>query len=264
MIPNHIQAKSSSLSFLKIHKKFSDSKYGRKLGNNIRYSRYKPQKISNQKWEKILGDDVNNLRHMLYTYYLARDYLKLIQLRLEEYELVLFAALTHDWGEAVVGDVIGYRKDKSIEIEEIRHFRIIFKEIVGNEFEEDFLDQISDIIIFNKYNRLSSIFNSIERVGYLLTAIRSWKQSKRNRYGLRKQLQWLTSSVLISEIPPIIKYTKMYKPVKYYFDRNYNVIKDAFENMPEEIFQMYDKGEKEVFEERYYENKKLFKKYTKK
>ena len=58
-----VKVKSDNQLFLNLHQQISASDYGKKLMKEVRYSRYKPENITNSEWEKLLGEDVNNLKH---------------------------------------------------------------------------------------------------------------------------------------------------------------------------------------------------------
>ncbi len=59
--------------FLDIHLSFAETIHGQKLAENVRYERYKPDDVTNQRWVELLGADVNNLTHLTLTYGLTRS-----------------------------------------------------------------------------------------------------------------------------------------------------------------------------------------------
>ncbi|MBP9758271.1 hypothetical protein KBD45_01140 [Candidatus Dojkabacteria bacterium] len=113
---------------------FANSKYGQKLANVVRYERYNPTNVTNKKWGEIFGDEVNNLKHMREIYNFSCKYLaKSTQLSKDEIDQLLLAAVSHDWGEAIIGDISYQFKNQDSEINEKIGFNQIIKEIIDDE-----------------------------------------------------------------------------------------------------------------------------------
>lgn len=152
-----------------IHQKFSTSEYGQKLEQNIRFGDFKPEYIPNSLWEYLLGDDVNNLRHMPHTLEITR--------RFQRYhriggELLRLTAISHDWGEAVVGDVaLPDKQIAGVDMNEIIAYNRIASEIVP---EED-LSLVPSVIWGD--HELSETFNAIEYIGYCQTGLRAGRMA---------------------------------------------------------------------------------------
>lgn len=147
---------------------FANSDYGRILENNIRFGDFKPEYISNQIWEQLLGDDVNNLRHMQDTYKLTRRFMRAGDIGSE---LLKLTAITHDWGEAIVGDIALPDKEANpdLSITEAEAFRAIAKELLGHD--SYILDEVPDVLWGE--HELSEPFRVIEFIGYCRTGIRA-------------------------------------------------------------------------------------------
>jgi hypothetical protein len=62
-----------AIEFLGIHQSFAATELGAKLAANVRYAIYKPTEVTNERWEALLGADVNNLAHLSLTYGLAKS-----------------------------------------------------------------------------------------------------------------------------------------------------------------------------------------------
>lgn len=263
-IPDGIESGSKKVEFGKIHRDFSSTEFGHKLADNIRYERYKPDITTNQEWEKILGVDVNNLKHLKLSYGLARQFIRYSTetpsisinkdlseeaLNTKEQEDLLLAAIVHDWAEAIVGDTSYDLKSK---IQEDKEYEELKKMTHGmfNEGDDELLNRIHfviDTVIKDTNTKLGKMFNAIERIGYLRTALRSWRESKQAEPALelQKGLHWLTSNVLSGQITKLLEYSKIYNPVKVFLKENRELINDAFNNLPDEVFKNYKPEEVE-------------------
>ncbi|MBI5422239.1 hypothetical protein HZA44_03855 [Candidatus Peregrinibacteria bacterium] len=66
----------NEIEFLDLHRRFAETPMGQALATKARYDRYRPDSIPPAEWERLLGRDVNNLKHMELTYELAQTFLK--------------------------------------------------------------------------------------------------------------------------------------------------------------------------------------------
>src|SRR6185503_14610721 len=152
-----------------LHDRFAKSVWGETLEQNIRFGDFKPSYIDNDLWEYLLGDDVNNLRHMPYTAELAKQ--------LARYEriggsLLELTAITHDWGEAIVGDVA--LPDKIADGQDERELSAYWQ--IANHIAPDYdLSQVPEVVWGE--HELSEPFNAVEYMGYCQTGIRAGKMA---------------------------------------------------------------------------------------
>lgn len=151
-----------------LHQLFAESDYGWALSREIRFGDFKPDYISNQLWESLLGDDVNNLRHMPNTLEITKRFQRYNKLG---GQLLRLTAITHDWGEAVVGDVSLPDKElQGVDTQEVEAYKKIAWELVGEE-----LDEVPDVIWGE--HELSEPFNVIEYIGYCQTGLRAGRMA---------------------------------------------------------------------------------------
>lgn len=182
------------MSEYELNRRFSDSDYGLKLEENVRFGDFKPDYIDNDIWEYLLGDDVNNLRHMAYTYELTKRFAQAERIG---NELLKLTAITHDWGEAVVGDVALPDKDLSGPDEaEANAYRQIAYEIAP-DYD---LSQVPEVLWGE--HELTEPFNAIEYMGYCQTGLRAGRMACLLAGGLidlsipRKQIDGLLGGLL--------------------------------------------------------------------
>lgn len=255
-------------SFDKIFEYFSNTKYGQNLASEIRYKRYNldTDNVSNKDWQRLLGIDVNNLKHMPLTYGLGRSFLKHldIQFSAPDQENFLLACNLHDIAEAVKKDITFGSKTKTDDEEEIKLLHQMSANIFSNfPGLNDRLDYVVDTIIGDHNSELGKPFNAVERLGYLRTGLRAFGVISELKGKQKEGLEWLTTDVLLNQIPTLIEYSKIYRPVDLFLKSQKDLISEAFETLPESVFKYYDgdsekKGdEKEsVKKEKQYQNAK--------
>src|SRR5690348_9689172 len=88
-----------------LYSTFAESHYGETLEAKTRFDVFKPDWATTELWCDVLGDDVNNLRHMAHTARIAEAFAQGEDLSTDTTDLLLKTAATHDWGEAIIGDI---------------------------------------------------------------------------------------------------------------------------------------------------------------
>lgn len=151
-----------------------------------RFSHHDPNNlVGSDRYIEILGADVDPTKHMSRTLTITNSFVRqhnalcainavLVPISDDESRLLQLAAITHDWGETIVGDVKYDLKTDEDEKQEIQAYGTIIAENSGTdeELDEETEDALVSII-FDPETKLGKIFNTIERVGYLLTALRA-------------------------------------------------------------------------------------------
>lgn len=255
-LPFNIESEESEVNFGKILQIFADSKYGRKLKGELRYDRYRPQALPKEEWQKLLGADVNNLKHLDVTYGLARQFLIYLQnsdkekLTDEEQETILLAAIIHDWGEAIIGDITYEKKTRSDEENEYRQIACIINDIFIKDHPQ-LAKRLNDALrqaVIGEGSKLGKIFGAIERVGFYRTAIKAWQESRNDSRDadLKSRLQWLTQNVFSNVTTDMVADAKAYPSVNTFLEKNREMINQAFNNMPSEIYEFYPPEEKKL------------------
>ena len=251
-IPSGIKSGLEKIDFSQIHRDFSQTKYGNILSQNIRWARYKPENMTNEKWVKLLGADANNLEHLKLTYGTTRAFIKYSSketpLTTEEQEDLLLAATVHDWGEAIIGDINYDLKTPQDEIRELEELEKMVKEMYGEKNSQlsSRVDTVINNIINGHNTKLGKMFNAIERIGYLRTALHVWKKTTGEiSTELKRNLDWISCNVLLGSLTQLMEYSKTYPPVALYLKENKEIITDIFNNLPEESFLKYDPKEVE-------------------
>lgn len=207
---------------LQIHRRIENSPYGDMLENRIRFGDFKPPQSSNDIWEEVLGDDVNNLRHHLDTLELTRKFTTYHRLGgVAAKETLLLTAITHDWGEVVVGDVALPDKEiAGVDEKEVRAHRMITSELIP-EYDTERVRQI----LWGE-DELSEPFNAIEYVGYCRTGLRAGKMAcliaqnvvklellRKDKDALVGGLLALNKMVELKNYPTLSKYVDKYPSI---------------------------------------------------
>ena len=211
-----------------LHERFRKSDYGRHLEEQTRFNDFKPEWVGAELWCDTLGDDVNNLRHMPYTKGLAWEFCAQNRETKDTTRLLGLAAITHDWGEAVVGDIAMPSKTASDEDKEMVAWLDIAEDLLGIRGRE--LGAAVMPIIFGKGTELADRFRAIEYIGYTKTALKARHQADMLSFGVktiestRTEKEQLIGGLLslhraveLHTIPTVAEYSKKYEGVRYMF-----------------------------------------------
>lgn len=150
---------------------FAESKHGKELETKTRFSDFKPEWVSTELWCKLLGDDVNNLRHMQHTKRIAEMFCDAEGVDDRTRETLLLTAETHDWGEAIIGDISLVRKTKDDESREEVAYRQIAEELLGYGHGNYVADRVWSVL--RKEEQAGEMFHAIEYIGYCTSGLRS-------------------------------------------------------------------------------------------
>lgn len=233
--------------FLDLYNHFASTDYGKKLSSEIRFERYKPEYVSNDSWEELLGPDVNNLKHALEIYDISKKFFE-VQPAIfseEQRELAYLAAIVHDWGEAVVGDFTFDDRNDERKGEEKKILEKIGSKILKNFGDKHLLDKFYlflEKIFYNTMTEEGKTFDAIERIGHMKTGLKAWTIGKRcdkKDINLALRLHWLAGNVLYNQIPTLLNAKEFYFYVGDYLEKNKKIISEAFENHRDEGFSFY-------------------------
>lgn len=150
---------------------FAESKYGKELEQRTRFSDFKPEWVSTELWCKLLGDDVNNLRHMQHTRRIAEMFCDKEGISGYTKELLLETATTHDWGEAIIGDISLVKKTADDETREEVAYRAIAEYLLGYAEGNLLADKVWSVL--KKENEAGEMFHAIEYIGYCTSGLRA-------------------------------------------------------------------------------------------
>lgn len=197
-----------AIDYLGIHEAFAESEYGVTLAANVRYAKYKPAEMANERWEELLGPDVNNLAHLADTYHLAADFVSRTDrlqpglLSQRDKAALKISAIIHDWGESIIPDINYFEKTDADEAAE----RQVFADNLPNFYTggdgatQELIAEAAETIIFDRESRLGNIFNVIERIGYLRTGLRAAEHVREGSApDCHSHLRWLAASVMSSD-----------------------------------------------------------------
>lgn len=263
VLPVGISPQTESLTFKNIYQAFAKTNYGYILKHRIRWSMFKPTEYSDAEWQKVLGKDANNLEHLLIAYRQTRDFLKLDpEFSLSETQLLLLTSIVHDWAEPAVGDIMRYIKKEEDDKREIKLLRNVLHEVLGGRLDSETINAVCRILQ-DKRSRLGFAFNTIETIGYFETAIRAWEQSKKVNGDLRGRLKWLTSNVLLIDINKLMERADRFHSVKLFIKKHKKVFDEAFDQMPDTVFEFHRHDKKDYYREKFASQKKAWLQYCK-
>jgi 5'-deoxynucleotidase YfbR-like HD superfamily hydrolase len=236
--------------------KLANSQLGQGLANQVRYARYKPEGISNEEWcsSSLLGDDVNNMRHMWDTTKLAKEYLlgqsPETALNHSDSQVLMMSAVVHDFVESVVGDITFDKKSRIDKKHEAQGMSFMLRAMFGNTLPNKKIRQIYRTVMDGS-SKLGEIFNAIEKMGYMRTGLTAWGISHKPEGAvmeglspeveaeLRKNLQWLASNVAGNQTQKLLEYGEKHSPVSKYLAKVRHQISDLYAGMPISVFYQY-------------------------
>lgn len=230
-----------------LHREFAATEYGQILAEQVRYERYKPEFVSNERWIELLGADVNNLSHMPLTWGLTRDMIRGLRayhpgLLDERQELLLeIGAIIHDRGEAIVTDITYSEKTAEDEAFE----QDVLTTMVDDS--HDLVREAAEVVVFDREgkNELSKIFNTIERVGYVRTALRAARHVRDGTAAdAEAGLRWIIADVFGNHPQELISRASQYVPVNNYIIAMMDEITAAFNVVGQEDFENYEPDQK--------------------
>lgn len=240
-------------SWSDIHRDFAESAYGQSLSGKPRWDRYRPNHLTAEEWRGILGADAENIEHMKLTYGLMRQFLQRslesgAGINEEDGSLLLLAALVHDWGKSSTaqnegGDINWEHKTSDDTEKEQAAFSEVFENVIGAEYLKTQL--IVENIVFEPQSRLGQMFNALERIGYMRTALRAHEVSEGcDDEVLAGHLRWLTAGVLSNQIVRLLDYAKVYPVINNYLAANEQRISTAFTVIEDGVFTEHGQVEK--------------------
>lgn len=226
---------STQLDLKQIHRQFAATSYGVTLGENIRFSPFKPAHVTNKEWERTLGPDVNNLLHLPLSHRLTDIFLMNCAasdteateavFSDDEREVLLFTATVHDWGEAVVGDIPFHEKSEEDEQQEMVILKDMLPEVLGGTHSREQVSYYADsaiAVLSDRKSKLGRAFNAIEIAGYVRTGIRAWHQSKQVNGELSPALFKMSQKVVSDHVEKLSAYAEIYPPIKSYVEHHQN------------------------------------------
>jgi hypothetical protein len=238
----HIDDKQLSIS--DIQQSLRDSYIGFRLKyQQVRWGRYRTwldpiegndisDNITQYEWQSplLIGRDANNLEHCFLMSEETDLFIRAqknsnspVQLNPEEEKLLRITAPNHDIGEGVTkkGDISYEFKTAEDEKEELSALeKAICDEILGNGPQARKITQEISFILSPegiKTTKVGKMFNTIEKIGYFNTAIRTWQKAnesiKRNRL-LPTYFQIITNNVFLNSLISLTESSNIYPRVK--------------------------------------------------
>jgi hypothetical protein len=232
-----------------IHQAFAETEEGAKIAADVRYERYKPAEVSNQRWEELLGADVNMLTHMPLTYGLTRSMIRHLRedrpgyLTPHEEVVEQVAALIHDRGEAFTtkGDITFSDKTDEDHTEEMAQL----KTYLENSYFEDEGDAKTLImealeVVKNPNTKLGQVFNTVERIGYVRTALRAAEHIHNGTApDCEDGLRWIVADVFGNQLKVLLSRIPEHPPIRTYLENQARAITGAFMTAKTETFANY-------------------------
>lgn len=208
-----------------LYTRFANSEYGQTLEARTRFDDFRPDWVDTNLWCGLLGDDVNNLRHMSFTHDLAKKFVDYQEIDGVSRDRLLTTAITHDWGEAIIGDIALPDKTDEDEGREEAAYRHIAERVVAGVAGELVMKVVP--VLFRKDVPEADMFRSVEYVGYMSTAFKAGRVAlglyhdlydvelpRARRQELAGRLHSLHKAVEVVNLPVAKSYIKHYPAIK--------------------------------------------------
>lgn len=236
------------IPFLDIDKYFATTKAAKILEGNGRFADY--MEVDLEEWRRVLGSDVNNLSHLVLTYRLTKAFLKRMEMPLEDREVLLLTAIIHDWAEAITGDICSLKKTIADAVVESALLENILRKYFCSVLSSETISRVIEVLDNDKEG-LGNVFRCIEILGFFRTSLIAWERRMKIQDGHEENLMEMTQNVVGNRLAVLVEYSKEFPQVGDFLESRGAVIEDAFEKMPDGIFENY------VEEERDNERKKF-------
>lgn len=237
-----------------IHRAFAGTELGQELATRVRYERYKDEGVTNERWQELLGADVNNLLHMPLTRGIARAINRNLRrdqpgfLTSHEEQVLETAAIIHDWAEVIVGDITYSNKTNQDEAQERNHLHKIIEDVAQMQPQlAGLIFEAAEGVVFDDHTKLGNIFNTVERVGYMRTALRASEHIYAGTAAdCETGFRWLMADVICNHVVTLVQRADQYVPVQRYLDDRADYIDRAFAVIEPTDFDNYDDVTKPV------------------
>ena len=226
-LPQGIETEEGILTFRDLYKQFARTEHGRRLEAHIRFGPMKPAELSHADWERALGPDVNNLRHLLESLKLTQKAIAAYaqhgrELSLSDMELLQLAAVIHDWQEAYphIGDAMVQAKNGDTHAIEMQALREMADEIVEDAAIRSRIDAAIDEVLMDPSSRLGEIFHAVERLGYMRTGLKAWKRGSAIKGAFQQHFQYLSILVFRHNIPFFVEHVAAHPPIALFLAKH--------------------------------------------
>lgn len=231
-----------------------ESEYGKKLSSEARFDKYRHPFVSFTEWQRLFGRDVNNLDHMALTRGLALMFIRHTKkyqpelLDPEDEFVIPVAGSMHDVGEAIKADISLSDKTMDDDVEEA----VALDEIIVSLYPNGtppFVEQAKAIIFdHDGETKRGRIFNSIEHLGYMRTAMNAMEHSTSDDMPAEQipGLQWLYTDVLTNSVSKLVADSKVFDAVRAVLIEHSARIDETFRLVEThlEVFENYHESKK--------------------
>lgn len=210
-----------------LHHHYATSEYGEMMAGRIRYADYKPEHVTNHEWERMFGADVNNLDHLPLTHSLTRGFIRACRNPHEAWEgpvpsaaefsddharVLEITAITHDWAEGPLRDIMYHLKTDQDEAEEVVVLHALLAELAPQYYRLPEFQQAVEVMADRKATtHLGRAFNTVERMGYLRTGIRFWERRMvSDDPVLNEELDFIAHFVFHEHVPVLLERARLY------------------------------------------------------
>jgi len=239
----------TEISFMDIRRAYAETEYGATMAARVRFSSYQGD-ISNQRWEQLLGADVNNLRHTWLSFGLGRCMVRSFRahdqgfLDAEEEVILPVMGEVHDWAEGVpdIGDIDYNFKTDDDELAEQKHLEVLVPTVLNGvepRLREAACAAVTELK--SKGSKMWLVFNSLERIGYTRTALNAIAHANSERApDCADRFRWLAADVIGNHVEMLLERSEVHAPVREFLKGRSEAFSNAFRSIPLKTFDNYE------------------------
>lgn len=223
-----------------------ESLFAEQLENSVRYERYRTDETF-EDWINLLGPDVRARTH---PHEAARHVHNLITTQEAHGNplgntmktMLYVTPFPHDWGELIVdGEGIGDINYEKKTAEHEKEERVVFQrvtDLVPNPTERGFFRATYDEVVSDRLSPLGKLFNIVERVGYVETAINAYLGNRGQRI---ENWSGLSGNVLALQIPALLK-VREHPYVNLFLSQNEQILTHMYTDIQKQPVQFDREG----------------------
>lgn len=239
------------LTFEEIDRRYGESELGMQLVKQVRYDKLKLPETSTDQWCQLLGADVNNYRHLRLTLGLAKSFLRRVDLEnltVEDLEVLMLTAVTHDWAEAITMDIDYDKKGQNEETAERDLLAGLLHEFIPEDKRS--VNPRAPRVLETLYDRDSKLwlmFNLVEKIGYIRTGINAYRRSHKAEGEQAEKLNFLGKMTVSNHAHFLLEHSERFPALLDFFRGREYLFEEILGAAQPEDFQRFVPGHEQKY-----------------
>lgn len=239
------------LTFEEIDRRYGESELGMELVKRTRFDKLRMPHTSADQWVQLLGADVNNYRHMRLTLGLAKSFLRRLDwenLTVEDLEVLMLAATTHDWAEAITFDIDYDKKGQNEEELEKDLLAGLLHEFIPED-KASKAPRAPRVLetLYERDSKLWLLFNLVEKIGYVRTGINAYRRSHRAQGEQAERLTFMGKMTVANHAHFLLEHSERFPALLGFFHGREHIFEEILEAAQPEDFQRFVPGHEQKY-----------------